>query len=352
MSNQRPSRQQGFVLLVVMWLLILLSGIAIGMATTVQTDSRLTHNQLKEARARHLAQAGVYLTVMKLLDPKRSEAADAWNAPAETVEVLGVPVRVRIVDECAKVDMNSGWGLLVTSVANAAAGDGKAFSTPLGSAILDWRDPDGRRRMKGAEDDDYAGAGEPFGARDGPMETVEEAQLILGVTPAIYHRLKPLVTVDCLNAGVDPVVASPEVLAAVPGIEPAVLAAFLDAREREGIETVETLAQALAGDGKYFEVSRKAAFTVVATVEPAPGVEVSWGAIVRLTGDSTRPYEFRAWKRVPSDNAAEPDGARQGPETAAAGGGATGKKSQNLKKMPYNQPNNPYTTKPYKRPIN
>lgn len=305
MSEQRPSRQRGFVLLVVMWLLILLSGIAIGMATKVQTDSRLAHNQLTEARARHLAQAGVYLTVMKLLDPKRSETAEAWNAPAETVEVLGVPVRVRIVDECAKVDMNSGWGLLVISVANAAAGDGKAFSTSLGTAILDWRDPDGRRRLKGAEDDDYVGAGEPFGARDGPMEAVEEAQLILGVTPAIYHRLKPLVTVDCLNAGVDPVVASPEVLAAVPGIEPAALAAFLDARERQGVETAETLVQTLAGDGKYFETSRKAAFTVVATVEPAPGVEISWGALVRLTGDSSRPYTFRAWKRVPSDSAAE-----------------------------------------------
>ena len=49
MSEQRTSRQRGFVLLVVMWLLILLSGIAIGMATTVRTDSRLAHNQLTEA---------------------------------------------------------------------------------------------------------------------------------------------------------------------------------------------------------------------------------------------------------------------------------------------------------------
>ena len=340
MIDQRTSRQRGFVLLLVMWLLILLSGIAIGMATMVQTDSRLAGNQLKEARARHLAQAGVYLTVMKLLDPEWAETAYAWNAPEQTVEVLGVPVRVRIVDECAKVDMNSGWGLLVTGVADAAAGDGKTLSTPLGPAILDWRDPDGRRRLKGAEDDDYADTGEPFGAHDGLMETVEEARLILGVTPAIYRRLKPLVTVDCLNAGVDPVVASPEVLAAVPGIEPAALAAFLDARERAGVETVETLAPPLAGDGKYFEASRKAAFTVVATAEPAPGVVVSWGAIVWLTGDPSRPYAFRAWKRVPSDGAAEPDGARQDSEKAAAGGGAAGKDSQNLNKMPYNEPNN------------
>ena len=104
MSNQRTSRQQGFVLLVVMWLLILLSGIAIGMATTVQTDSRLAHNQLKQARARHLAQAGVYLTVMKLLDPKRSETTDAWNAPVETMEVISreAPLKMGLCLNCHK----------------------------------------------------------------------------------------------------------------------------------------------------------------------------------------------------------------------------------------------------------
>ncbi|MFQ5765204.1 MAG: general secretion pathway protein GspK [Rhodospirillales bacterium] len=313
MNGNRTSGQRGFILLVVMWLMILLSGIAIGMATTVRTDSRLARNQLEEARTRHLAQAGIYLTVMKLLGSEREDLADAWNTPAETVTVLGVPVRVRIVDECAKVDVNSSWGLLVTGLAAAAAGDDKDASAAIGPAILDWRDPDGRRRLKGAEDDAYSDAGQPFGARDGPLETIEEVQMILGVTPTIYRRLEPLITVDCLNAGVDPVIAPPSVLAAVPGIEPAALAAFLDARERKPVETVEILAQTLAGDGKYFEASRKTAFNVVAAVEPSPGVLVTWRAIVRLTGDPSRPYLFRSWKRIPSDPALAPDSPREGP---------------------------------------
>lgn len=320
MSGNRTSGQRGFVLLVVMWLLILLSGIAIGMATTVRTDSRLARNQLEEARARHLAQGAIHLTVMRLLGAEREDLAEAWNAPAETVTVLGVPVRVRIVDECAKVDMNAGWGLLVAGLAAAAAGDDKDASAAIGPAILDWRDPDGRRRLKGAEDDAYSDAGRPFGARDGLLETIEEVRMILGVTPSIYRRLEPLITVDCLSAGVDPVIAPPPVLAAVPGIEPAALAAFLDARGREPVETVESLAQTLAGDDKYFEASRKTAFNVVAAVELSPGVQVAWRAIVRVTGDPSRPYLFRSWTRIPSDPASEPDSPRKSPQAEAVGG--------------------------------
>lgn len=321
MSGNRTAEQRGFVLLVVMWLLILLSGIAIGMATTVRTDSRLARNQLEEARARHLAQGAIHLAVMRLMGPERDPSADAWDAPAETVTVLGAPVRVRIVDECAKVDMNAGWGLLVQGIAAQAAGDEDRAAAGIGPAILDWRDPDGRRRLKGAEDDAYSDAGLPFGARDGLMESIEEVRMVLGVTPAIYDRLAPLITVDCLNAGVDPILAPPSVLSAVPGIKPAALAAFLDARAHEPVETAEILAQTLTSDDKYFEISRKAAFTVFATVELSPGAPVSWRAIVRLTGDPARPFLFRSWTRIPSERALAPGTPRKASGEGVARGG-------------------------------
>jgi general secretion pathway protein K len=286
------------VLLIVMWLLVLLTAVALGIAATVRTDSGLTYNLREEARARYLAQAGVYAVVLRLLDPDRADANYTADAPVKAVDVLGTPVGVRIVDECGKIDVNTGWGHLIESVGNAAGGDKGAVR--VGEAILDWRDPDHRRRLKGAEDDAYADAGRPYGAHDGVIDTIEELQLVLGVTPAIYRRLEPLVTVDCRKPGIDPMVAPAGALAAVPGLDPTALAAFLEVRGRTSLEALEARADALGAGNKYLEISPQQAFTVTATVRLASGIAVAWRAVVWVTGDPTRPYLFRAWKKVPA----------------------------------------------------
>lgn len=300
-----------------MWLLVLLTAVALGIAATVRTDSGLAYNLREEARARYFAQAGVYAVVLRLLGPDRSDDYYGADAPAKTLDVLGTQVRVRIVDECGKIDVNTGWGHLIEGVGNSAAGEKGAVK--IGEAILDWRDPDHRRRLKGAEDDAYADAGRPYGAHDGVIDTVEELQLVLGVTPTIYRRLEPLVTVDCRKPGIDPMVAPAGALAAVPGLDPPALAAFLEARGRAPLEALEARADALGAGNKYLEISPQQAFTVTATARLATGIAVAWRAVVWITGDPARPYLFRAWKKVPTA-APVADTDQEHPRRRGAGG--------------------------------
>ncbi len=288
--------KRGFVLLIVMWLLVLLSAVALGIAATVRTDSGLTYNLREEARARYLAQAGVYAAVLQLLASDRPETAFAADAPATKVNVLGRPIEIKIVDECGKIDVNTGWGNLIEGVGNAAGGD--AGDIKVGEAILDWRDPDHRRRPKGAEDDQYLGAGRPYGAHDGVIDTVEELQLVLGVTPDIYRRLEPLVTVDCRRPGIDPLVAPAAALAAVPGIDAPALAAFLEVRRRTPAQEMGPGVGQFAAGNKYLETSPQQAFTINATARLDSGVAVTWRAVVWITGDATRPYLLRTWKKA------------------------------------------------------
>jgi len=56
---------------------------------------------------------------------------------------------------------------------------------------------------------------------------MEELQLVLGMRPEIYRRLAPLITVYSRQAGVNPQVASREVLLAVPGLGPETVDAIL-----------------------------------------------------------------------------------------------------------------------------
>jgi general secretion pathway protein K len=46
----------------------------------------------------------------------------------------------------------------------------------LVDAILDWRDEDDLHLVNGAEDPDYKAAGLPYGAKDGPFDSLEELQ--------------------------------------------------------------------------------------------------------------------------------------------------------------------------------
>ncbi|MEE8445285.1 MAG: hypothetical protein V3S44_08030 [Alphaproteobacteria bacterium] len=294
MKNSQRS-QRGSVLLLAVWLLFLLSGIALGVAATVGTDMHLTRNLMDQAQARHAAQAAIHRIVLALLERRNSASSD--RPPPRSFDIGGTRVTASVTDECAKVDLNTGWGLLVRGLTGWAAG--KDRSLDVGQAWLDWRDPDDRRRPGGAEDIDYAGANYPYGARDGVFDTIDELRLVRGMTPEIYRRLAPHVTVDCLNAGVDPLVASRTVLTAVPGIDRGALLEFLAVRDRLSIEAAEAQARGLGNASRYLEISPRSAFGITATATHPSGSRVTWRAVVWITGNAQRPYIFRTWGPVP-----------------------------------------------------
>lgn len=297
MANRDKTKrsQRGSVLLLAVWLLFLLSGIALGVAATVGTDTHLTRNLIEEAQAKHAAQAAIYRIVLALLD-RRSAETDA-EPPRRSFDIAGSHVETSVEDECGKIDLNTGWGLLVRGLTGWAAGKDAALD--VGQKLLDWRDPDRSRRPGGAEDRDYESAGYPYGARDGVLDSVGELRLVRGVTPEIYRRLAPYVTVNCLNAGVDPLVASKTVLAAVPGLDRGALLRFLDDRNRLPVEAAEAAAQSLGAGSRYLEISPRTAFAITATATHGSGARITWRAVVWITGNAARPFVFRTWQAVP-----------------------------------------------------
>ena len=286
---------RGAALLIVLWLLVLVSALGVGMSGTTRTESYLARNLVEEARARHLAQAGVYHAILTLLDPRESPRPVLDGAEVHSLELHDAKLRWRVRDECGKLDLNTGWGGLVVALL-AAHGEERAFE--IGQAILDWRDPDGRRRLHGAEDDDYAAAGLPYGARDGLFETIEELQQVRGMTAGLYQRLAPDVTVDCLAAGVDPLAASPVVLASIPGLDPAAIDAFLRARGAVAAGDRVAPIPALGARSRYLEASPGQVYDIVSIAELPSGARVAWQAVVWLTDDPTRPFLFRSWHRA------------------------------------------------------
>lgn len=223
--SRRPNR--GVALLLVLWLVALFAALVGGFARTAQME-RLQGSVLRDGVvAGEAARAGIEYALVRVgADDRRLRwIPDGRDNPWQFGDAV---VTVRIVDEMGKVDLNAAQPPLLAALlrqVGVAPGD----ADRLAGAIADWRDPDSLNQPSGgAEDDDYAAAGRPYGAKDAPFESIAEVEQVLGMTPPIYAKLEPFLTVFSGNNTPDASYASPEVLAAM-GLD----AAGIVARRRQ-----------------------------------------------------------------------------------------------------------------------
>jgi len=229
-----PAR--GFALVSVLWLIVLLSVLAMGLSYTSRQSTQAMISLVGGTQARYLAEGGVQLVTMNLLS---RNPVDRMLADGETidVELPGGHVSVTVSDENGKVDINAARAPLLARLFYSLDVDQTAADA-LADAIADFRDEDDLTRLNGAEDSDYLAAGLMAGAKDAPFTSVEELQQVLGMTPEIYSAVLPHITIYSRHQGINPEVASLQVLMAVSDDSPMTLASYVQQRRanhRDGL---------------------------------------------------------------------------------------------------------------------
>lgn len=290
-----PSSQRGIALLAVLWLLVLLAGVALAIGSRTKSETQLVAALAGEAEGRALAEGALYRAIARLLEPGTATGAAVTGYERRVEEQGGVRIDIEIRDECGKVDLNTGRARLIEGLLARHVAAEQAFA--ITQAILDWRDPDSQRRPQGAEDNDYRALGRRTGARDGPFEAVAELAQVKGMTPALLDLVAPDLTVDCLKAGVEVLAASPAVLAAVPDLSPPLIAAYLDRRAAWQANPAAGSPPVLAEAGDYAEESESDAFGLRAAVSLPGGRVVVWEAVAWVTPSGERAYALRRWAR-------------------------------------------------------
>jgi len=227
-AGVRGSR--GIALVLVLWVIALLTVMALGLTTVQRTESALTRNQIDGARFRALADAALNLVALDLLSTSlatdQMEEIDEMAAliPDGTPRVLafdGDQLEIRLFNEASRLDLNTATREQLATLIELAQGEegyDEAQRDRLADAIIDWRDPDDLTQLNGAEDGDYEASGLPYGARDEPFRSVEELRNVLGMTRTLYQRLAPDLTVENPSGRVEQQFASAAVLVAVQGI--------------------------------------------------------------------------------------------------------------------------------------
>lgn len=285
-------RERGMALVLVMWVSVLLAVVAGSFIVERRTEWMIVHNSATLARAEAAANAGVYRGVMELY--RTDAATDRWQKDGRPHEWSfdGVAVRIEIRDESAKIDINSAAEPLLRGLL-LSIGLQEDEASRILDAILDWRDPDALKRPNGAEEMDYRAAGLPYKPANANFQAIEELQLVLGMRPDIYRRLAPHITVYSRLPGINPPIASRQVLLAIPGVTPQIVDAYIAQREQAAAEGQPPppfpQAGALGAAGSMIA-------TIRAEARMEDGITFAREASALLRPAPRRPVTFLSWR--------------------------------------------------------
>jgi len=229
------ARARGVALVLVLWSVTLLTVIASSFAFTSRTETLLARNQVASVRAQALADAGIERALYELFKPASDPERWKLDGRTYTWEFDGVPVRIIIRDESAKINLNRAPDALIKGLLKNAGLNDEGVAR-LADAIADWRDPDDFRRPNGAEARDYEAAGRSYKPANAPFETIDELRLVLNMTPELFKKLSGLLTVHSSREGFNSLSASPEVLYSIPEVNREAVAQYVAERERARAE--------------------------------------------------------------------------------------------------------------------
>ncbi len=247
-------REQGIVLIPLLWVLAALSLLALDLASTVRSEVNLSQASTEGAKSYFYAQGALEevlfhivfpypdLEKQKRLFPYGAGMNHYWMSNSE------MSCHVAIHDEAGKLDLNFATSEVLTRLLENL-GMSSSAAPPLAAAIVEWRRPDPEKH-------------EFDGIRHGPFATVEELLLVPGMNREILYgrpereetgRKKPrrglaeFVTAYSGKSGVNINYAAPEVIAALPGLDLEMAALIVQARAREPFKTTSELSQRVTG---------------------------------------------------------------------------------------------------------
>jgi general secretion pathway protein K len=268
------------------WGLGLLAAISVSLLWNGYMSQSLVHNSLEIAAINATVEAAVNRAVVALLDP-RPERRWRTDGISQNFTFGETPIRVSVQDELGKIDLNQAEEPVLLGLLRSADLD-VSSATNLADKIVDWRTTSPLKHLNGAKELEYSGSGSTFRPRNGPFQSVDELLLVMDMTPVLFRRIEPALTVYSGRHFIDPQVAPREVLLAQPNMTPDTVESVLAERSSQQLGAdlpVEDRMTSLRGR----------AFTI-RTEFQTMNRTVLYEAVVRLTDNPNQPYWMLSWR--------------------------------------------------------
>lgn len=292
LKRNSSRKERGLALVSVLWALSILSLIAASMMTASILSYRMERNDWSRVRAEALAESAINRAILALADARPEMRVRVDGVPQDFA-FGGVKVRVVVQDEDGKIDLNTASADILKGLF-VSAGVPFAEAGALSDRTVDWRTPStDTRHLSVAGAGDAAIAAPGYQARNGPFQSVDELKLVAGVTPQLFSRVQPALTVHSKKIMPDQNVAPREALLALPGMDARKADDILERRTNPaGSLTVNdtrqgTLDLGAPPNGRVFSIHAEVLGAKRRTAQDV---------VIELTGDPTRPFLVLAWK--------------------------------------------------------
>ena len=232
MPLNRSTRQQGVVLLVVLFFALLLTSSIATFTRRAMIDASVARNRDAAARAEALARSGIRLgksvLVMDRIQEETTQQTidsqqDAWSQLSK-IEIPGggeATLKIKIEDSGMLFNLNSIFNYAeggapypqtgtfleaffekVIDEMKIPPGEKSLYiSHELRDALMDWVDADPIRLQGGLEDTHYQLQQPPYRAANGPLMSVDDLALIEGFDRRLVAALQRYVTVQPFAGG-------------------------------------------------------------------------------------------------------------------------------------------------------
>ncbi|MBU0482372.1 MAG: general secretion pathway protein GspK [Proteobacteria bacterium] len=184
MARCKPTGNTGFVLLVVIVVMLLISFLALQLIFQVRTELKIAGNRAAHFSERMLAEGGVSLALFRLNAKLDLDTEELLGGPFsfgkiyESVFPAG-KIEYYAVSESGKIDLNSG-SMVPLMLFLEHLGLDEDERAVVADSLLDWRDGDDLYRVNGAERDYYEELPRPYVPRNAKIEDPGEFFLIRG----------------------------------------------------------------------------------------------------------------------------------------------------------------------------
>jgi general secretion pathway protein K len=282
-------RNQGFILPAALWMLAALATLASSYAAYVSRTAPSASLPEERLRTEAAIRAGIELCAFRQLAWPKLARPDSGGFSTHVGQSL---IDVAYSSENARIDLNAAPSELIAGLFIQLGASANAAGY-LADRVLGWRSQlkDSERQREAAI---YAEAGLAYRPPGAPFRNALEISLLPGMSPAFAERVLHYVTVYSGIGKINPLIADPLVLAALPGITPSVTKTFLSVRNRPRPDPT-TLAS-MAGpvkDQVSTDPSDKLRVEITVSVNAR---RVRTEVVMKINEGGLTPYDILYWR--------------------------------------------------------
>jgi general secretion pathway protein K len=319
LCGRRRTTARGFILVAALWIIAGLATLAVIFSIYLANTAVSLSMNDETIQSEALVSASLELTAYQVSVPKPDgpqqtgsparadpNAAQPQNRNAPPPPTHGdfrfrlahADVAVSFITEAARIDVNFASPQLLANFF-AALGTQRQQAEQYAERIAGWTKKPKQTASLAAEQDNeealYRAAGRTYSPRGAPFAHIDELLLVLDLPPELVERAKPFLTIYSGKPQIDVLDAAPEVLAAIPGITPALLSALEQARRTAADpQSVAQMVSTLPLQ-EVVTVEGGNAYRVQVRIHYDNGRQEG-AEVVILTGLTDKPYGVLSWR--------------------------------------------------------